>query len=215
MIPSEECNQLELIINETKLLDNRMKNYKTECISELNEHCLEQKRLIQLATELKIQKLDEKEHSQSQIDQINQSNEKLIEIIDKYEQTCLEDFKNRTYDIPQRVFFDQNIFFMIDKFNELRLDIGMLRGLMDMYFKENQPNNEKFQKLIKRSEFIISRIHKELKKLKFLIFNNNKIEFIETNETELGYFEYDKCFKVSTICKNKIFTINKSRVTSL
>jgi hypothetical protein len=26
MIPSEECDQLELIINETKLLDNRMKN---------------------------------------------------------------------------------------------------------------------------------------------------------------------------------------------
>jgi hypothetical protein len=63
MIPSEECNQLELIINETKLLDNRMKNYKTECISELNEHCLEQKRLIQLATELKIQKLDERAFS--------------------------------------------------------------------------------------------------------------------------------------------------------
>jgi hypothetical protein len=47
MIPSQECDQLKLILNETKLLDNKMKNYITECINELNEHCLEQKRLIQ------------------------------------------------------------------------------------------------------------------------------------------------------------------------
>jgi hypothetical protein len=103
-----------------------MKNYKTECFNELNEHRLEQKRLIQLATELKIQKLEEKENSQAQIDQINQSNEKLIEIIDKYEQTCIEEFTNRTYDFPLRIFFDQNIFSMKDNFNDLRLDVGML-----------------------------------------------------------------------------------------
>ena len=40
MIPSQERDQLELIINEIKLLNNRMKNYKTECFNELKEQFL-------------------------------------------------------------------------------------------------------------------------------------------------------------------------------
>ena len=43
-----------------------------------------------------------------------------------------------------------------------------------------------------------SKLHKELKKQKYLIFNNKKIQFIdETDEsTSLGYFDYDECFNV-------------------
>lgn len=69
-----------------------------------------------------------------------------------------------------------------------------------MYLKQNKSDNERFQKLIQKSEYIKSKIYK-VKKSKYLIFNNNRIEFIdETNETALGYFEYDKCFKVSIRC---------------
>jgi len=183
MIPTQECDQLELVLNETKLLDYKMKNYKTECFNELNEHCLEQKRLVQLATELKIQNLEEnKEHSQTQIDLINQSNEELIEIIDKYEQTCMEYFKN----------FDA-------EFNVLVHNVASLHNEIDTYLKENKSNNKKFQKIIQDFEDDKFQINKELKKLKNLIFNKNKIEFIETGETNLGHFEYDKCFKVSII----------------
>ena len=64
--------------------------------------------------------------------------------------------------------------------------------------------------MIKKSDYIKSKIQKELKRLKYLIFNNNKIEFIETDETELGYFEYDKCFKVSNnIKKTNIDALKK------
>jgi hypothetical protein len=199
MIPSEECDQLELIINETKLLENKMKNYKAECTNELNEHSLEQKRLIQLATELKIQKLVEKEHSQAQIDQINQSNEKLIEIIDKYEQTCLEDFKNRTDDVPLGIFFDPEISLMKENFIDLVRDVSLLKYEIDMYLKKNTSFIDKFQQLISKSQQLKSKIYKELKKLKYLIFNNNRIEFVENDEIDLGFFEYDKCFKVSII----------------
>ena len=43
-----------------------------------------------------------------------------------------------------------------------------------------------------------SKLHKELKRAKDLIFNNKKIQFIdETDEsTSLGYFDYDECFNV-------------------
>jgi hypothetical protein len=43
-----------------------------------------------------------------------------------------------------------------------------------------------------------SKLHKELKKSKSLIFNKNKIEFINESDesTPLGYFDYDECSKV-------------------
>jgi len=190
-MPSQERDQLELILNETKLLDNKMKNYKTECINELNWHCFEQKRLIQLATELKIQNLEEKDNSQSKIDLINQSNEKLIEIIDKYEQTCLEDFKNRTDFVYLKFFFDSEIFPMKAKFNDLSDHVSCIQRVIDRYLKENQANNDSFLKIIKDYDDLKFEINKELKKLKNLIFNSNKIEFVENDETYLGYFEYD------------------------
>ena len=108
-----------------------MKNYKTECFNELNEHRLEQKRLIQLATELKIQKLEEKENSQAQSDQINQSNEKLIEIIDKYEQKCIDGFI--TSDFPIEIFFDQNIFSIKARFNDLSDHVSCIQRVIDRY----------------------------------------------------------------------------------
>jgi len=46
-----------------------------------------------------------------------------------------------------------------------------------------------------------SKLNKELKKTKDLIFNNNKIEFIDNTDesitTSIGYFDYEERFNVS------------------
>jgi hypothetical protein len=72
------------------------------------------------------------------------------------------------------------------KFNDLSDHVSCIQRVIDRYQKENQTNNDSFQKIIKDYDDLKFEINKELKKLKNLIFNSNKIE-------------YDKCFKVSII----------------
>ncbi len=56
------------------------------CLNELEKYCEEQKNEIIQVAELKIQKLQEN----SQIDQMNRSKEELIEIIEQFQQKCIE-----------------------------------------------------------------------------------------------------------------------------
>jgi len=58
-----------------------------------------QRRLIQLATETKIQKLGQPDSII--IDQINKSNEELIASVDEYEKKCKQDFKIKNVSIKQ------------------------------------------------------------------------------------------------------------------
>jgi glutaredoxin 2 len=88
---------------------------------------------------------------------------------------------------------------MKENFIDLRRDVSLLHYEIDMYLKKNKSFIYKFQQLISKSQHLKSKIYIELKKLKYLIFNNNRIEFVEIDEIDLGYFEYDKCFKVSII----------------
>ena len=118
-------------------------------------------------------------------------------MIDKYENQILEDFKKLTDDVPLEIYFDPEISLMKENFIDLRRDVSLLHYEIDMYLKKKKSFIDKFQQLISKSQQLKSKIYKELKKLKYLIFNNNRIEFVENDEIDVGYFEYDKCFKVS------------------
>jgi len=145
---------------------------------------LEQKRLIQLATELKIQILELNENSQEEIDLINQSNEDLIEIIDNYEETYNQDFLDQSEILRGR-------------FELIVKDTIVFLNQKQEYLKQIDINDEIIQIIIKESIYVKSKLNKQLKKFKNLIFNKNKIEFIESFDVSiLGFIEYDKCFTV-------------------
>ena len=96
---SEEYKKLESNLKEMKLLVNNLNNFDSQLLQELNEHCQEQKRLVESATELKIKNLenkskkrkynDETNNHKENIDQINKSNKELIELIGNFELTCI------------------------------------------------------------------------------------------------------------------------------
>ncbi len=193
---SEEHVKLESNLKEMKLLVNNLNNFDSQSIQELNEHCQEQKCLVQLAAELKIEtlenkskkrKFDKTNDKEENIDQINRSNKELIEVINDYEQTCINEFLHKTSTI--KVSFSQ----LVDEANTF-LDIKQA------YLNREQTNDGEIQIFNLESIELQSKLNKELKKAKYLIFNNKKIVFI--NEitaivTPLGYFDYDECFKVS------------------
>jgi hypothetical protein len=182
ILRSQKWYQLESNLKKNEILLGRIENFESECVNHLNETCLEEKRRIQLATELKIQKLDD----QSQIDQINKSNEDLVEIIDKYEQTCTGDFFTKTASIKETL--NERI---INKANSFLTQ-------KQEYLNQIQTDDEEIEIFLNESLDLKSRLSKELIKIRNLIFNENKIEFIESlDESILGYIEYDKCFTVS------------------
>ncbi len=196
---SEEYKKLELNLNKTKLLVNNLNNFENQSIKELNEHCSEQKRLIHLKSELKIKNLenitqtnkkrkyDETNNQEQKIDQINKSNKELIEVINSYEQTCIREFLHKIKSIKV-------------SFNKLVEEANTFLNHKQAYLKQKQTNHDEIRIFNFESIELQSNLNKELKKIKNLIYNKNKIEFInDTDEsimTPLGYFDYDKCFKV-------------------
>jgi len=144
-------------------------------------YCTEVRRLIQLATEQKIQKLNE---NKEQIDQINKSNEELIEIVDIYEKTCIEDFSIKANSIKQT-------------FNELVKETYSFINEKQAYLDQDEIDDDQIKIYITESNDFKLKLNKELIKVKNVIFNNNKIEFIESSDdTVLGFI--DKCFTVSS-----------------
>lgn len=179
-LQNKEYIKLESNLKEINLLVLKLKNLESECINELNIHCTEQRRLIQLQTEIK------KQNSEEQIvDQINQFNIDLIEIIDKYELEYIEEFSNRIIEIIKPTFI------------EIIQETNSFLNKKQEYLIQYKTDNNQIKIFNQESEDLKSRLNKDVKKLKNLIFNNNKIEFIESiDEYLLGYIEYDKCFKV-------------------
>lgn len=159
IIRSQDYKQFELNLKEISRLTERLKNdVESECVNNLNEHCIEVKRQIQLASEEKIQKLNENK------EQINKSNEELIEIVDVYEKTCIDEFLIKADTIKAKSFIDE-LSFKANKFlNEKQ-----------SYLKQINTNENKIKNYLSQSINLKSKLNKELNKLKNVIFNNNRI----------------------------------------
>jgi hypothetical protein len=186
---SKESSQFEINLIETKSLIEWLENFETECINILYEHCLEQKRLVQLETEFKIQKLITKEsennNSQEKIDKLNELNEELIEVIDDYEQKCKGEFLCNSSSIKETL-------------NELINSTNIFLNEKQDYLKQNEANYDEISKTNNEFLSIQSKLNQKIIKFKNIIFNSNKIEYYnnETDELVLGYFDYDKCLTV-------------------
>jgi hypothetical protein len=125
---SEEYKKLESNLKEMKLLVNNLNNFDCQSLQELNEHCQEQKRLVESATELKIKNLenkskkrkynDETNNHKENIDQINKSNKELIELIDNFELTCIKEFLAKVNTIKVREQLDESNLLVLKIFTE-------------------------------------------------------------------------------------------------
>jgi ribosome-binding ATPase YchF (GTP1/OBG family) len=126
---SEEYKNLELKLKEIKLLlVNNLNNFDSQSIQELNKHCQEQKRLVESATELKIKNLenkskkrkynDETNNQEENIDQINKSKRELIEVIDNFELTCIEEFLTKINTVKVKEQLDESNSLVLKIFTE-------------------------------------------------------------------------------------------------
>lgn len=191
---SKESSQFEINLIKTKSLIAWLENFETECVNILYEHCLEQKRLVQLETELKIQKLITKEsenNSQEKIDKLNELNEELIEVIDDYEHKCKGGFLCNSSLIKETL-------------NELINSTNIFLNEKQDYLKQNEANYDEISKTNNELLSIQLKLNQKIIKFKNIIFNSNKIEYYnnETDELVLGYFDYDKCLTVNIFVLN-------------
>ncbi len=194
---SQEYINLELNLNKLKLSVNNLINFEGHSLQELNEHCRDQKRRVQSATEFQIKNLenknkkrkyDEINNEEECIDQINRSSKELIEEIDDYEKACIKEFSHKTSTVK-------------DSFSPLVEKVNKFLDLKQVYLKDKQINDDELRIFNLKSIEFQSKLNKELKKTKDLIFNNNKIEFIDNTDesitTSIGYFDYEERFNVS------------------
>ena len=125
---SEEYKKLESNLKEMKLLVQNLNNFDSQSLQELNEHCQEQKRLVESATELKIKNLENKSkkrkydddtnNHEENFDQINKSNKELIELIDNFELTCIKEFLAKVNAIKVREQLDESNLLVLKIFTE-------------------------------------------------------------------------------------------------
>lgn len=173
-------NQLESLATDVKFdLDNRGDKVK--------DHCIELKRQVQLATEQKIQ-------------EINEFNKKFLKEVDQYEKECIQKLANNNSEVNPAVesLMSEVKKFLVDK----RLYLGRFQISEEEIFTSNEKANE-------------LKTHLEFYKMiiKRLTFNNKLLEF-EANknqleEIHLGYLHF-RPLDVNSMIKHKSDSITVS-----
>ncbi len=176
-------------INEIKILIKNLKDFEAELINNFYKYCSEQKKLIQLATDSKIQRLKETtqiNNNAEKINEINKSSKEFILEIANYEHKCIRKFLNKNDFIKE----------------ELKKQTESVNSFLSQIQK--RCNNTEQMKIYNNDLLDIKfKLNFKLKILKNLIFNENKIQFTDTiDEFILGYIDYDKCFTVIVIFFN-------------
>ena len=181
---SENLYKIEILLA-------KLNNFEADSYEKLNEHCCEQKRLIQIETELKILKIEQSESYFEEIgsfliEQIYESNDELFDLVDDYIKNCIEMFSNKTKSIKFKI---NDLVEVVDDFLEEKR----------VYLKQFQTNDKEMGIFNKQSLELQSRLNQELNRLIKLTFNFDKILFKknELDESDLGYFDYDTSFNVN------------------
>jgi hypothetical protein len=199
-------------VKKIKQLLSKFQNIYEIAIDELNEHCTEQRRLVQLNCESKVfglenEKIKIQVNQQSNIE--TQDLKKSIEKIDKQilKIQAKHDHMIEELDLYQKKNEQK---FKLNNYIQLKIQkiIHMLEKMTIQEVSENTKINELNNGFDKN--ILLTKTKNLETKLKFfqnLIFNSRKIDFqtrIEDDE-EIGFFEYDKCGTVIFI--NLFFVI--------
>jgi hypothetical protein len=172
---SQICEQFK---NELKNLDKLIHelNFNSENGADIiNQHCFEQRRLIQLSTETKIQEINK-------IEEINKLNEIFIDEVDNYEKKCINSYRNKEKSFRKIV-------------NNLIDEANSFLNKMQLYLKEYQINDAYITSYILISDSFKSKLKDELENIKFITFGNDLICFYPdqtTGDVIFGSLEYKK-----------------------
>jgi len=130
----------------------------------IKEHCNEQRRLIQLSVEQRIQ-------------HIYSVSDGLLERINNYEQECIKRYESSNQ-------FKQNI-------NEFVKQIDKFIEQQNIYLNQLQTNDQEIMNLNKKIKEIKIEVEKENLNVQQVLFNDKLLEFKmkKTIETNLGHFE--------------------------
>jgi len=162
---SQEHLNLELNLNKLNLLVDNLINFETQSFQDLNKHCQKKKYLVRSATLQKIKTKPKKRkfgESQETIDKINKSSEELIQEIDNYQVKCIKEFSNKISAINEL-------------FSKLVNEADKFIEEANSYLNLEVTNDDEIKRFNLESIELQSKLNSELKKQKYLIFNNKKI----------------------------------------
>jgi hypothetical protein len=163
-------NKIEQLVQELKL------NYENGA-DKIKEHCIEQRRLVQLSTEKKIEK-------------INKINEELINQINDFESQCIISFskKENSIKIKLNLLVDE-----ADKFLKEKQD----------YLKQLKIDKEEIKKFNEISEDLQTKLKNELNIKNNTIFGDNLIKFnsniCNVEQDIIGNIDYDFLYHLVNI----------------
>jgi hypothetical protein len=171
----KEHDQLEINLSNLYSSARSLKFESENGTDVIKEHCIEQLRRIQLATENKIE-------------QIYKSNDKLVDQVKQYEKKCLQINSNKSESIKEKInqIIDKTDLFINEK---------------QAYLYQYKTNEEEIKTFNKTSEEFKAILEEEKIKLKSLIFNDEIIEFNinqdEIDECLLGNIDYEPIIEPS------------------
>lgn len=177
----EECEKLKLNLANLEQLKYKLSFEIQNSEDLIKEHCIELKRLIQLAAE-------------QRIDEIHTHNEYLIQQVNEYEKVCMQNRDSLSDDLKQQA---SDTIAEIDKFLNDQRDYLKRFQIND---KETIVSNDKMTRL--RSDLERERINvkKTLFNGKIMMFESNKFTL---DETILGHVKYEKIDSIVTVSLNK------------
>jgi len=173
----KEYEELKINLEKINSLEKLLLIDLDNGIEIIQEHCMEQIRLIQLSTENKIE-------------QINKLNNELIGVIKKYEKKCIQSFLNRNDSIKIAM-------------NKIISETDIFLKEKQAYLQQYKIDDDEMKKFNKKSEELKSALTKERIKLNDLIFENELIQFRTSSkaicESTLGYIGYELLTKLPTV----------------
>ena len=173
----KEYEQLKINLDKINSLEKLLLFDLDNGIEIIQEHCMEQIRLIQLSTENKIE-------------QINKLNNELIEVIKKYEKKCIQSFLNRNDSIKIVM-------------NKIISETDIFLKEKQAYLQQYKIDDDEMKKFNNKSEELKSALTKERIKLNDLIFGNELIHFKTSSkeicELTIGYIDYELLTKLPTV----------------
>jgi hypothetical protein len=170
---SKDCEQFKQNLNNIECLASQLIFDFENGAEMIKDHCAEQRRLVQLATE-------------KRIEEINDVNQLLIEQIDRYETEHIQIYLNKKNDLKSNVdeTCDEVKRFLIEKKN---------------YLKVYHVDEEEIRKFDESCEMLKIELDQELKLIRREIFDDKLIRFAadnsyaaSLNEKIIGSLLYEK-----------------------
>jgi hypothetical protein len=180
---SKECEKFKQNLNKIECLASQLAFDFENGVDKIKDHCTEQRRLVQLSTE-------------KRIEEINKINQFLIEQIDLYETEWIQNYSNKKRELQVNI-------------NETCDEAKRFLNEKKNYLKDYQIKDEEIKEFDEACEILKTELNQELKLINREIFNDKLIKFdsciASLNEKIIGNLQYEKFEPI--VSKNLVFFV--------